>query len=100
MSNVPQDHILRQILQPHWIHPELMIRMLIVGYCFAIRSERGGRCLFGYAHSFALFGVPIRRLAARRVARLTTQASIISNRSSANARTPMDQRTVNSTTLP
>ena len=23
-----------------WIDPELMIRMLIVGYCYGIRSER------------------------------------------------------------
>jgi transposase len=38
---------LRQELAPYYsaigrpsIDPELMIRMLIVGYCFAIRSER------------------------------------------------------------
>ncbi len=56
---VPVDHLLRQIdrfldfdqirprLKPFYsaigrpsIDPELMIRMLIVGYCFAIRSER------------------------------------------------------------
>jgi len=56
---VPQDHLLRQIdhflelsqLRDHLsafystigrpsIDPELMIRMLIVGYCFGIRSER------------------------------------------------------------
>ena len=56
---VPQDHLLRQIdtvldlsdLRHHLadyyspmgrpsINPELMIRMLIVGYCFGIRSER------------------------------------------------------------
>jgi transposase len=58
-EHVPQDHILRQIdrfldlsevrreLKPFYSHigrpsidPELMIRMLIVGYCFTIRSER------------------------------------------------------------
>jgi transposase len=56
---VPADHLVRQIdavldlgwvhkeLAPHYSHtgrpsidPELMIRMLIVGYVFAIRSER------------------------------------------------------------
>ncbi len=58
-DHVPDDHMLRRIdpfldlsdtrvaLQPYYSHlgrpsidPELMIRMLIVGYCFAIRSER------------------------------------------------------------
>jgi len=58
-DHVPADHLLRQIdrfldlasvrreLSGHYstigrpsIDPELMIRMLIVGYCFAIRSER------------------------------------------------------------
>ncbi len=58
-DHVPADHLLRQIdglldlgevrekLKPHYssmgrpsIDPELMIRMLIVGYCFGIRSER------------------------------------------------------------
>ena len=57
--HVPMDHLLRSIdrfvdlsgvrqhLRPHYssigrpsIDPELMIRMLIVGYCFGIRSER------------------------------------------------------------
>ena len=57
--HVPADHLLRSIdrfvdlsdirahLQPYYseigrpsIDPELMIRMLIVGYCFGIRSER------------------------------------------------------------
>ena len=57
--HVPMDHLLRSIdrfvdlsglrehLQPYYssigrpsIDPELMIRMLIVGYCFGIRSER------------------------------------------------------------
>jgi len=56
---VPQDHLLRHIdrfldlsdlrqhLEPYYSHtgrpsvdPELMIRMLLVGYCFGIRSER------------------------------------------------------------
>ena len=56
---VPADHVLRRIdavldlswlraeLAPYYSHtgcpsvdPELMIRMLIVGYCFGIRSER------------------------------------------------------------
>lgn len=58
-DHVPTDHLLRQIdqfldlsevrqkLAPFYcsigrasVDPELMIRMLIVGYCFAIRSER------------------------------------------------------------
>jgi transposase len=58
-EHVPSDHLLRQIdrfldldsvrsqLKPFYstigrpsIDPELLIRMLIVGYCFAIRSER------------------------------------------------------------
>ena len=58
-SHVPSDHLLRRIdrvldlsdlrrhLAPFYSHtgrpsidPELMIRMLIVGYCFGIRSER------------------------------------------------------------
>jgi transposase len=58
-DHVPEDHLLRRIdrfldlsdvrqtLRPFYrtigrpsIDPELMIRMLIVGYCFAIRSER------------------------------------------------------------
>lgn len=58
-DHVPHDHLLRQIdrlldlselrnhLAPFYSHtgrpsidPELMIRMLIVGYCFGIRSER------------------------------------------------------------
>ena len=56
---IPQDHFLRQIdrildlsrlrkhLAPFYIHtgrpsidPELTIRMLIIGYCFGIHSER------------------------------------------------------------
>ena len=56
---VPGDHLLRQIdavldlsglrekLAPHYSHtgrpsidPELMIRMLLIGYCYGIRSER------------------------------------------------------------
>lgn len=56
---VPADHLLRRIdrfldfdglrssLRPYYSHlgrpsidPELMLRMLIVGYCFAVRSER------------------------------------------------------------
>src|SRR6516225_10321926 len=58
-DHVPSDHLLRsvdghldlnslrQTLKPFYswtgrpsIDPELMIRMLIVGYCFGIRSER------------------------------------------------------------
>ena len=57
--HVPMDHLLRSVdrfvdlsgirehLKPYYsdigrpsIDPELMIRMLIVGYCFGIRSER------------------------------------------------------------
>ena len=37
-------HPSRAFLQPHRPpidHTELMMRMLIVGYCFGIRSERG-----------------------------------------------------------
>ncbi len=56
---VPGDHLLRRIdavlelswlrgeMRPHYSHtgcpsvdPELLIRMLIVGYCYSIRSER------------------------------------------------------------
>ena len=55
----PDDHLLRRInavldltwlrdeMKPHYNHPgcplvcpELMIRMLVVGYCYSIRSER------------------------------------------------------------
>ena len=58
-DHVPSEHLLRRIddfldlasvrqeLRPFYstigrpsIDPELMIRMLVVGYCFAIRSER------------------------------------------------------------
>ena len=58
-ERVPVDHLLRKIdavldlsklrsqLAPHYSHtgrpsidPELMIRMLLVGYCYGIRSER------------------------------------------------------------
>ena len=58
-KHVPADHLLRSIdrfldlsqlrqrLEPFYSHtgrpsidPELMIRMLLVGYCFGIRSER------------------------------------------------------------
>ena len=58
-DHVPGDHLVRRIdgvLDTSWVHrelaryyshtgrpsvdPELMIRMLIVGYVFAIRSER------------------------------------------------------------
>src|ERR1044071_481295 len=58
-DRVPFDHLLRRIdavldlswlrakLSPYYSHtgcpsidPELMIRMLLVGYCYAIRSER------------------------------------------------------------
>ena len=61
---VPADHLVRAIagvldlswvraeLAPHYSHtgrpsidPVLMIRMLIVGYVFAIRSERAPDCL-------------------------------------------------------
>lgn len=57
--HIPEDHLLRRIdqfldfdqirqhLAPHYSHtgrpsidPELMIRMLLVGYCYGIRSER------------------------------------------------------------
>ena len=56
---VPADHLLRRIdtvldlgwlrseLAPHYRHlgcpsvdPELLIRMLLVGYCYAVRSQR------------------------------------------------------------
>jgi transposase len=58
-AHVPQDHMLRSIdrfvdmdgIRQHLaefyshtgrpsIDPELLVRMLIVGYCFGIRSER------------------------------------------------------------
>ena len=57
--HIPQDHLLRHIdrfldfdqihqhLQPFYSHtgrpsvdPELLIRMLLIGYCYGIRSER------------------------------------------------------------
>ena len=57
--HVPMDHLLRSVdrfvdlsgvrqhLEPYYsrigrpsVDPELMVRMLIVGYCFGIRSER------------------------------------------------------------
>ena len=58
-QHIPPDHLLRRIdtvldldglraqLAPHYsamgrpsVDPELMIRMLIIGYCYGIRSER------------------------------------------------------------
>ena len=58
-NHVPQDHLLRSIdrfvdlssIRPHLaefyshtgrpsIDPELLVRMLVVGYCLGIRSER------------------------------------------------------------
>src|ERR1700741_5572564 len=60
-DRIPEDHLLRRInvvagpvldrvrgqLKPYYseigrpsVDPELMIRMLIVGYCFGLRSER------------------------------------------------------------
>src|SRR5580765_8303404 len=60
-DRIPENHLLRRInvfvtvalaelhkeLEPHYsdigrpsVDPELMIRMLIVGYCYGIRSER------------------------------------------------------------
>ena len=58
-SHVPADHLLKRIdrvldlsdlrrhLAPFYSHtgrssvdPELMIRMLVIGYCYGIRSER------------------------------------------------------------
>ena len=60
-ERVPKDHLLRRIdtfvtmalgdihqrLEPHYseigrpsVDPDLMIRMLIVGYCYGLRSER------------------------------------------------------------
>lgn len=58
-ERIPQDHLLRQIdgvvdfsdirqqLAPYYSHtgrpsvdPELMVRMLVIGYCYGIRSER------------------------------------------------------------
>ena len=58
-DHIPDDHLLRQIdrvldlstlrahLAPYYSHtgrpsidPELMIRMLLIGYCYGIRSER------------------------------------------------------------
>ena len=64
---VPEDHLVRKIdtaldlswlrseLAPHYssmgrpsIDPELMIRMLVVGYVFAIRSERPPAWVWDY----------------------------------------------------
>ncbi|MEM8820377.1 MAG: transposase, partial [Pseudomonadota bacterium] len=58
-DHVPQDHLVRRLdryldlseirdfLAPYYsvigrpsIDPELMIRMLLIGYCFGVRSER------------------------------------------------------------
>ena len=58
-NHIPEDHLLRQVdqfldfdqarihLDPFYSHtgrpsidPELMIRMLLIGYCYGIRSER------------------------------------------------------------
>jgi len=58
-SHIPEDHLLRRInrfldfdqirhhLEPFYsntgrpsVDPELMIRMLLIGYCYGIRSER------------------------------------------------------------
>ncbi len=58
-DRIPPDHLLRRIdavldlswlrdaLAPYYCHtgcpsvdPELMIRMLLIGYCYSIRSER------------------------------------------------------------
>jgi transposase len=60
-ERIPKDHLLRRInvflmpvlgdlreqLQPYYsemgrpsIDPELMLRMLIIGYCYGLRSER------------------------------------------------------------
>ncbi len=58
-ERVPADHLLRRInsvldlswlrgeLKPYYSHtgcpsvdPELMVRMLLVGYCYSVRSER------------------------------------------------------------
>ena len=63
---MPNDHLVRAIacvLDLSWVHselasyypqigrpsidPELMIRMLIIGYVFAIRSERALCCRVG-----------------------------------------------------
>ena len=65
-DHVPGDHLLRRIdryldfdrlrseLKPYYcsigrpsVDPELIMRMLIIGYCFAIRSER---CLCEEVH--------------------------------------------------
>ena len=72
--HVPSEHVLRRIdavldlsgiwcaLAPYYaaggrpsIDPELMIRMLLVGYAFAIRSERrlGAAIAYGLAWSLA-----------------------------------------------
>lgn len=37
-DHVPADHLLRSI--DRFVDPELMIRMLLIGYCIGIRSER------------------------------------------------------------
>jgi transposase len=86
---VPEDHLVRKIdaaldlswlrseLAPHYsstgrpsIDPELMIRMLVVGYVFAIRSERQicrevqvnlayrWFCKFGIEDAVPLFACP------------------------------------------
>ena len=73
-DRVPNDHLLRRIdvfvmaalggmharLKPYYseigrpsIDPELMIRMLIIGYCYGLRSERSD------ARSRSAFGLPV-----------------------------------------
>jgi len=79
---VPQGHLLRQIdpfldlsdlrehLASYYSHtsrpsvdPELMIRMLIVGYCYGIRSERQPR--LRYNSAFKRGSVPRTRMGPR-----------------------------------
>ena len=84
---VPEDHLIRKIdaaldlswlrseLAPHYssmgrpsIDPELMIRMLVVGYVFAIRSERLGREYAGLDFDVAFLGLDERRRCAHATA--------------------------------
>ena len=81
-ERVPADHPLRKIdavldlsrlrsqLAPHYSHtgrpsinPELMIRMLLIGYCYSIRSERR---LCEEVHGSVVSASKIRSLTIRR----------------------------------
>ncbi len=74
---VPGDHLLRKIdavldlgwlrgeMKPHYSHlgcpsvyPELMVRLLLVGYCYSIRSELTIASDIGATASFMIASMP------------------------------------------